>query len=202
MRIEIKDNSVCLGDGHVIKMEEFPNGYCKYLACETEKTVMSTADAEKAGADILKGDLGDANKINDFVSVVIRWGEGNRGIVHGMVFPLDTKIVAESAIFLQSGNLKSAIDRIKDVHGFCISYGSKVLRMLSPEKAGAYDKILRRKLPAYRGIEGYVEFCDACQKVVGELKKSDIKSPHRKNGEWYVADVEAVIYYYFRYEAN
>ncbi len=211
MRIEINNDSVCLGNDRVINMQEFTELYESFVGYRTGK---DTAEIEEEGKSLLKGDLdlSKANQINAFVSRVIIWGEENRrGIIHRRVFPSDkqgedkaeheaevAKIVTESAIFLRNGDLKSAIDRIKDVYGFCFSYGSKVLRMLSPEKAGAYDSILSEKFPAYRGIEGYVEFCDACQKVADALKERDIKS-HRKNDEWYVADVEATIYHYIRH---
>ncbi len=224
---------VCVGNDSVIIMKNFPELYLEF--CEYAKTEasISTADAESEGADVLKhikNGLHDPKLINAFVNNVINWGGKTRGLVRMQVYPKKNKsgqeseqyqaknkikvakIVANSAKFLLCNNLKSAINNIaliktNSVKGLDMSYGSKILRMLLPEDAGAYDKILRNNLSYPFNAKGYVEFCSACKDVANELKKLGIKSPHdeidasnsRKNGEWYVADVEAVIYHYCRH---
>ncbi len=201
MRIEIKDNSVCLGDGHVIKMEEFPGLYLEFCDAEKKAGTISTADAEKAGVDILKDGLDDVQRVNDFVRSVFKWGGKTGNRVHGLVYKYQTeeevaKVVAKSARLLQSGDLESAIDEITSIKGLHISFGSKVLRMLSPQQAGVYDSVIAAQFSYPLEADGYVEFCRDCQKVADELKKLDIKS-HRENREWFVADVEAVIFHFF-----
>ncbi len=218
MCITIKNGSVCLGNSHVINMKRFTKLYEGFVGKGTGK---DTAKIEEEGTSLLlKDNLSDEKRIkstNEFARRVFRWGGPTGNIVHWMVYHKRgnkneaedkvKEVVTNLAELLRDAKLKSAFDEelsnalnealkeVTSIYGLGISYGSKILRMLLPEKAGAYDSILRKKLPAYRGIEGYVEFCDACQKVADALKNRGIKS-HRKNDEWFVADVEAAIYHY------
>ncbi len=215
MRIEINNDSVCLGNGRVIEMEDFPEYYKGFL---NEDTGSTTANVEKVGADILKDGLDNVECVNKFVLSVFKWGGKTGNRVRGLVYPQKNKsekdkadneikvaqIVAEAARILKDNDLElalklnGALKKIRFVDGLCVSYGSKILRMLLPQQAGAYDSILQTMLSSYYKSGGYAEFCADCKKVAGELKKSDIKSHHRENGEWFVADVEAVIFHYLR----
>ncbi len=216
---------------YLINMQDFPDLYSEFCKYVITKDKISTAEVEEEGRrllPLLKNGLDDAkhaNKeiiddINNFVRSIFKWGGITGQRVGGNVYLKDqseeentkieaaiAEVVAESARILQRKNLDLAFEEIQTFKGFGTSYGSKILRMLLPQHAGAYDdKILKNNFPSY--IEsGYAEFCADCQKVVDDLKKLGIKSPHdeidasnpRKNGEWYVADVEAVIYHYCRY---
>ncbi len=200
MRIEINNDSVCLGNGHVIKMEDFPGLYREFCDAEKKAGTISTADTEKAGVDILKDGLDNVECANIFVRKVFEWGGITGKKVGGNLYKHQTektvaKVVAESARILQNGDLESAIKKITSIKYLGISYGSKILRMLSPQQAGVYDSILYKNF-SYRETDGYVEFCDDCKTVADELKKLGIKS-HRENREWFVADVEAVIFHFF-----
>ncbi len=211
MRIEIKDNSVCLGNGHVIEMEDFP----KYYRCFVKANGSTTADVESLGASLVKGGLGDVKRTKDFVWEVCRWGGSTGYRIRGNLCKHQrngaftkkrfANVVADSARMLQNGDLESAINKITDIKGLRISYGSKILRMLLPQQAGAYDGILQTMLSSYIK-SGYAEFCADCKMVANELNTRGIESPHaklkikgpRKNGEWFVADVEAVIFHYLQ----
>ncbi len=219
MRITINNDSVCLGNDHVIKMEGFPDIYREFCEYAITNEKISTAEVEEEGADILKNGLDDVQRVNDFVRSVFKWGGKTGDRVCGLVYPQKNKseedkatdeikvaqIFARAARVLNDNDLElalklnKALKKIICINGLHISYGSKILRMLLPQQAGAYDSILQTVLSSYYKSSGYAEFCADCKKVAGELKKSDIKSPHRENGEWYVADVEAVIYHYCRY---
>ena len=209
---------------YLINMQDFPDLYSEFCKGTIMSEDISTASVEEEGSALLvslKNSLDDAkhtNKeiitdINNFVRNILKWGgkSGNRR--RGHLYPeshseeektkneaaIAEVVVKTAEILLGSDlDLNSALSSIKSFDEIGDSYGSKILRMLLPRHAGAYDeKILKNNFPSY--IEsGYAEFCADCQKVADDLKKLDIKS-HRENGEWYVADVEAVIYHYCRY---
>ncbi len=214
MRIKIKNSSVYFGKNRSIKMKSFPKYYEGFLNKDTGYT---TANVEILGASLVKGGLGDVKLTNEFVWEVCRWGGPTGYRVHGNLCRYQREgaftkkrfanVVADSARMLQNGDLESAINKITDIKGLRISYGSKILRMLLPQKVGVYDKILKDNLSYPLNANGYVEFCADCKMVANELNTRGIESPHaklkikgpRKKGEWFVADVEAVIFHVIRH---
>ncbi len=197
MRITTNNDSVCIS---FINMQDFAKLYDEYQSYVKTGTGKSTTDVENEGASLLKDGLDDVQRINEFVRNVFVWGGTTGNRVRGLVYKYQTeeevaKVVAESARMLQKGDLESAIDEITSIKGLHISFGSKVLRMLSPQQAGVYDSIMAAEFSYPLEADGYVEFCADCKAVADELKKRGIKSNHRENGEWFVADVEAVIFY-------
>ena len=226
MCITIKNGSVCLGNSHVINMKRFTKLYEGFVGKGTGK---DTAKIEEEGTSLLlKDNLSDEKRIkstNEFARRVFRWGGPTGNIVHWMVYHKRgnkneaedkvKEVVTNLAELLRDAKLKSAFDEefsnalnealkeVTSIYGLDISYGSKILRMLLPEKAGAYDCILQEKFPLYLK-SGYAKFCGDCKEVAVALEKRDIKnkSIHRKNEEWFVADVEAAIFHYFECEKN
>ncbi len=208
---------------YLINMQDFPGIYREFCEDTTMSEDINTADVEEEGRrllPLLKNGSDDAkhtNKeiitdINNFVRSIFKWGGKSGQRVSGKVYPKNkseeentkieatvAKVVAESASLLQGENLDLDLARqkIQDSRGFGPSYSSKVVRMLLPEKAGAYDEILEKEFSSYKEYGSYSKFCGDCQKIADDLKKLDIKS-HRENGEWFVADVEAVIYHYIK----
>ncbi len=224
MCITIKNDSVCLGNSQVIEMECFPGLYELFLGYKTGK---DTAEIERKGAALLslllKDNSSNETRIkftNEFVQKVFLWGGPTGNIIKWQVYNRRgnkteaedkvKEVVTNLAGFLRDAKLKSAFNEefsnalnealkeVTSIYGLGISYGSKILRMLLPEKAGAYDSILRKKFPSYLK-SSYAEFCGDCKEVAVALEKREIKnkSTHRKNGEWFVADVEAAIYHHF-----
>ncbi len=204
MSITIKNNSICIGNNFVIEMEDFPKHYERFGKVDTGDT---TAGIENEGTSLLKDGLDDMQRINDFVRSVFDWGGNSGNRVRGNLDRYQkeegitkeefAKVVADSARMLKNGDLEAAINNIISIKGLDISYGSKILRMLSPEQVGVYDSILEGELSYPFDAEGFVQFCADCKAVADELKKLGIKS-HRENGEWFVADVEAVIFHVIR----
>ncbi len=208
MGIIINSNSVGTS---LFKLQDFPKIYDDFCEATKTETNISTAGVEAEGASLLKDGLDNVQRVNDFVRSVLDWGGKTGNRVRGNLDRYQkegaftneefVKVVADSARMLQSGDLESAIENITSIKGLHISYGSKILRMLSPQQAGVYDSILDEELSYPLDAQGYVDFCDHCKAVADELKKLGIKS-HRENGEWFVADVEAVIFHYIRYKKH
>ncbi|MGI9306851.1 MAG: hypothetical protein ACR2P5_06055 [Gammaproteobacteria bacterium] len=196
MKITVIGNSMGFA---FLELREFPRLYRAFVSGVTKGTGQNTADLETEGAALLKNGLDDVKRTNDFIRNVLKWGGKTGNRVRGMVYKYQTEaqtaqIVGKAAAALRGGKLKTAIETIQTVKGFHISYGSKILRMLSPRHACVYDSILADFLSYPLDADGYAECCRDCKAVAAVLKKRGIKNPLRKNGEWLIADVEAVIF--------
>ena len=128
-----------------------------------------------------------------------RWHERVRRFFYGQPEEKIVRNFREAAKSLNEGEMGDAVKLLRDVAGSGTAIGPKILRMMSPQKAGAFDSILKKRLlTAYAGNAGYLLFCNDCKVVVDSLNdREDINCPlsERTNGKWGVADVETVIYW-------
>ena len=216
VKIEKKDGREYVCD---IPLEKFPEGYECFLSTDAPNTM----DVEHKGAEFLgkclehkSQDMLDEfyGRLMDFIVRVLRWG-----FKDFQYYPILGEICSRQPMgdlaisflkatnALQDDNLESAIKILDDVGGIGIPVGSKMLRMMLPEKAGAFDNaVLKRKL-AYTGKddyaddwEGYASFCEDCERVARSLNEQGIKHPRRKCcHQWLVADVEATLYWRFKH---
>ena len=203
-RIPLKDGSV-----RRIPLEEFPK---KYVCFHNKEG--GTIPLERKGAEFLKkcpeGDpisIAFQGEVKDFIDEVLRWGlkEDEYNTVIGYLYSSEqpdevvARKVHEAATALQNGKLGDAVQTLDGLTGIGISVGSKILRIMSPEKAGVLDSILQNKLLYDANGTGYACFCKSCGEVADRLNADGIKheSPIvqlRGSDEWFIADVEAVVY--------
>jgi hypothetical protein len=82
------------------------------------------------------------------------------------------------------------------IHGVGPSFGSKLLRMLRPDKFPVFDKRLREALPVLKNDrKGYRIFAEGCEEIANVLEAQGIKNPVREPAEsWLVADVESCLF--------
>ena len=213
-KIEIDSNIVRFGKGGYISLDDFPNRFSaavKKFDDSVKDANCHTRRLEQEGARLTKSAMSqnksfDKAEVSQFLDRVIRWG-GSMG--NKIFWMIDTKYKSRERIiksipvaarFLNEGKFQEAINKIilPKPCGLGVSFGSKILRMLNPEKVGVYDKVLAEGLAnsksAAPSISRWINFCDDCATVAAELKKRGIKNPERKNGKWFVADVEVVIF--------
>ena len=196
MKIIIADNGVGF---NFIELSAFPRYYREFHQSVKVGTGTGTTALERKGQTLLKNKFANVERVNDFVREVMKWGGRTGNRVRGNLYKNHTEeeiaeIIAQTSLLLGAGDLRAAITTIISLKGLHISYGSKILRMMSPQQAGVYDSILAGFLSYPLDAEGYVNFCADCQLVAERLKKRTIKHPLRKDGGWFVADVEAVIF--------
>ena len=223
-RIPRKDRSVC----H-IPLAEFPQKYIDYVG-----DMKDTICLERRGARIMAKCHDSKSvyprqfpyEVKNFIREILLWAfdagffkfryDGAKGI-----YPLHTVEEAESvadkihkaAVALQGKDLKTAtklavqtLDNSQGtgVQGMQLSIASKVLRMMSPEKAGAFDeKHLQEKLLYSDDSDGYAHFCLDCNKVAEELNQRGHKHEPpivvmRGDDKWRAADVESVVFNHLR----
>lgn len=200
-KIEIKGGSVKFTKGGVL-LRGFPEMF-RYtikqfdeIPCERHTLVL-----EQEGARLVKSGFADKKAISCFLDNVFGWGGKTGDRVRGLI---DTRYKSRDAVvraipkavkYLQSGNMKEAIEKMIEPKGLSVSYGSKILRMLLPQTVVVYDSILAVEFgESDPSIRGWVNLCRDCQDVAKELNRRGKNNPLRKNGEWYAADVEAVVF--------
>ena len=189
----------------VIDAEEFP-ALNKMFQDNVGAKEVNTIGIEVLGAGLMKDGCDDVDRANDFLRLIFNWGSGNGRFARATLYKNHSrrevaKTVGEAAALLHKNELKAALEKITSLKGLGIAFGSKILRMLSPKQAavGAYTfqesgGNITLETPKNSSIADYIAFCEFCKTVIiAELKKANIKNPRREKGEWFVADIEAVM---------
>ena len=215
MKVEIVDSCVC-----GIPLEEFPERYvCYHNSVREGSTIPLERDGAKFLIKCLEGDALSfvfQGEVKDFIKKVLWWGLGEEqyDTILDYIYPRQpdnqteeavTRKVRQAALSLRKGNLQLAIKTLDNsqkqgVKGMKLSIGSKVLRMISPEKACAFDELhLQEKLSYPADSDGYADFCGNCVTVAEQMNKKGIEHEFsiekmRGSPKWLAADVEAVVF--------
>lgn len=189
-----------------LNLQAFPERYEEFRWLDQDKTGVDVLKLEQDGAALCQKLLGVSNIDSEceklvwqFVEKVTKWAGNTGNRVRGQLDKgQSVQEIAENfrktVILMHKGNLKSAIEKITLLRGLGISYGSKHLRMMAPERAVVLDSILREYFSYEETGDDYVRFCADCGAIAKELKNHQIKHPYRQNGEWLAADVEGAIF--------
>ena len=177
-----------------IKFRKFPELYDAFLGA-----TKNTRKIEKEGAALMKARTFSDARAYQFVLSVLEWGGptgarivGNFDNYYGdkkQTQKALAKSIRHTILSLKDETCADAIRTITNDKGFGFPYGSKILRMLAPQKAVVYDNQLDDKLQHGWNKTAYQEFCDSCVSVAAVLNKSKIGARR-----WKAADVEAVIF--------
>jgi len=207
-RVDVVGNSVQLAS---IRLKDFPDIYNEFVSGVGTGPDTQTLALERKGATLMKNDFANRKRVYPFFLDVMAWGgkSGNRVCGHLKKYngkhmeERVVKAIIDAGRLLRKRDIAGAIRRMIALKGMHISFGSKVLRMLSPEQVGVYDNVLAVFLDYPMGkkreddIKGFVDFCADCEKVKKMLNAKKIPNPKREEtgGKWLIADVEAVLFY-------
>lgn len=142
-------------------------------------------------------EMGYLNK-SDLVEIA-KWG-GNQYNRAGKVKRENTEqdVMTKTARTIETINDPSlALISIIKIRQWGLTYGSKTLRAICPERYGALDRILlshidRKYLSSFNTIEKYVQFLQLCN----QIKVKAIPKGPRKSNSWYIADIEMAMFQY------
>ena len=184
-----------------IELEDFTSLYCEYQEAIKAGTGTDTIELEKEGSKLLLNM--DKPSVEHFIAGVLQWGGNTGNRIRGMLYKYQTKgeifkRFKKTSDYLNKNDIYSSIWEITSLKGVGISYGSKFLRMMAPEQAAVYDSILSECFSYKEDCSGYLDFCLDGKKLTEKLKESKIKNPIREKGLWFVADIEAVVFYHIR----
>lgn len=150
---------------------------------------------------------------------MIQWGGSQNGVLEKFDNELGSYCLnAKLNAVLRSLELpKAAIDAALDIPGLGLTYASKLLRFLDPDKYGALDGRIRKALgklspsplpiihDSYNKsrIEGYCAFSDYLVLLKGQLQTNRILLPSEQGQvPWRAADIEMALFQWASSQAN
>lgn len=146
------------------------------------------------------------------VKEMIHWGGNQKGVLQEFEDNIGLYNF-KSAIQNVTSNLhtpEKAIREALDIPGLGLTYASKLLRFLEPEKYGALDSILRKYLSTLgldikpknqskeRNIKDYLTFIQFLEKLKSELEDNSIKKPSNSLNQretWNIAEIEMSLFH-------
>ena len=92
-------------------------------------------------------------------------------------------------------NATKALKCIRSINYWGLTYGSKTLRCMCPQKYGALDRVIingidPQYLPSRNNYDRYADFIHLCGQIRGKV----IQPGPRKNGQWFIADIEIALF--------
>ena len=198
MKIKVMKDSVGFA---FVNLRNFPRLYKDFVSGVASATDENTLILERTGNKLMERDFDDSEKVYSFFLAVMKWGGKSGNRVRGQVLKNHSKEeivekILKAGKFLKNGKIKKSLTTIISLKGLHISFGSKILRMLSPQQVSVYDSVLAGFLSYPLDVDGWVELCEDCKAVANELNRQGIKNQKRvkTEGLWLVADVEAVVF--------
>lgn len=191
-----------------IKFRQFPLLYQRFLCLNP-----TTEAVEEAGAELVQKVKSGKKPLWNvqffcFVLSVLKWGGQTGNRIRGQITKgkNETEVQKELAQAIRStidcmeeGSAK-ALAVITEIKGLGGSYGTKILRMLAPDKAVTYDAELNKIFKfgenfhkSGKGRGKYEKFCADCAAVANALNECEVGSRR-----WIAANVEAVIFHWWR----
>ena len=173
-----------------IALDQFPAHLSRH--CISDPT---TPEIERLGAKYVTETF-PLKQTEGFVKAVCKWG--NYAGVSGNVLKHNTLTSIQSCFRnAYSAQLKNdpreAIKLVTSLKGFAVSFGSKHLKFLDPERAVVLDSIISERLGYLRTPDGYAEFLGDCMSIRDALNTEGIAAS-KKQRLWRVSDVEMAIF--------
>ena len=161
----------------------------------------NTPDVEEQAERLRASDF-SLRAAEQFSKLVCKWG-GYSGIAGRMLKTLRERgdqedlpvaLRTADAALAEEGGVRAALEAMIALPELGISFASKHLRMLAPNRAVVFDSFVRDGLGYEDDADGYVSFLEDCMHVRDHLNGTRVRNPTRPGTGWYVADVEAAIF--------
>lgn len=92
-------------------------------------------------------------------------------------------------------SVQGALNIICNIPGLGVSYGSKHLRFIRPDRCAILDSVVRDRLGYSEDAMSYRLLCDEASEAAGALTNDGVHNPMcRADGVWYVADVDMAVF--------
>lgn len=132
-----------------------------------------------------------------FIKRVCTWGR-YAGIAGRVILRNGLEVAArtlnEAHQCAKVGDLDGALHSLLQLKGLSVSFASKHLKFLSPDKAVVLDSIISENLGYPLKPSGYREFVDDCANVRDRAAKASIPYTGWGPSGWRVSDVEMAIF--------
>jgi len=185
--------------GPIINLVEFPHLLLTFQQrVPSRPNKPTTAEIERRASDLVKSNFANKDDLRDFIRTVCNWG-GYPGIA-GRILK-GSRIERIAATFqkayrqAQGGNVVEALKTLqqtKSLRG--VSFASKHLKFLAPEKAVVLDSILSGRLGYRMDVDGYARFLNDCNTILHHILAEEVKYTGWATSGWRVSDVEMAIF--------
>lgn len=168
----------------------------------------NTASIEQRVSSFVAGGFPQADAVN-VVDAVCRWGGRIGAFISALVRNNNAAgdICTRLRAAYSAASPRDALREVIQLRWLNISFGSKLLRFLSPSARVVLDRILRDKLAYPLTSTGYSNICPDCSKVAARLtklrlnnplaaayKQAGLSNPRNSNATWWAADVEMALF--------
>ena len=156
----------------------------------------TTVETEKKAQDLIANDF-PVQQTSDFVDAVVSWGRGFR--IKNRVLSTNSSMeirerVRNAHAFTSQDKIEAALVEIQKLNYLSVSFGSKHLKFLDPDRHVVLDSVISRTLGYPLTTDGYLRFVADCHTVRNRLIATNTL---RHDGQPFrVADVEQAIYYF------
>jgi Putative 8-oxoguanine DNA glycosylase OGG-like protein len=177
-----------------ISTQEFPKRLVEFF--QTLPSGPLTHSTEELGEQMIARGF-QHEELNNFIVAVCNWGN-YPGIAARVIQNNHPDDLA--ALFRQAyreadkGTVTEALATLQRVNEFGISFASKHLKFLAPNKAVVLDSIIETRLGYARNLAGYENFLTNCHLILAELQTHNIEYPGWGAKGWRVSDVEMAIF--------
>ncbi|OYW56029.1 MAG: hypothetical protein B7Y80_03150 [Hyphomicrobium sp. 32-62-53] len=181
----------------VIELDEFP-GYLTKGIGEDGRLERTEAKAR----EIAKRNF-PQDDCREFVRAVCLWGDDPRrgGKVIKRNHPEKISKAMKSAFeFSMQGQIANALDAVTKLEGLAVSFGSKHLKFLAPDRHVVLDSIISERLGYTRDVKGYLQWLAACHEFVILVREAGVKYTGIGSDGWRVSDIEMAIFNKIRSE--
>jgi hypothetical protein len=195
--MRVNEQPVRFGWGTVIHLDEFPQLLARFqhnVPSRADKP--TTPEIERRAADLAKGNFGE-NDLQIFIRTVCSWG-GYEGIA-GRVFKYN-RIEQLAVIFrkahqqAQNGEVVEALQTLQQIrHLGSVSFASKHLKFLAPERAVVLDSIISKRLAYPMNPKGYQDFWNDCNTILQHIDAANLEYTGWGASGWRISDVEMAI---------
>lgn len=158
-----------------------------------EKEVRHTNKVEDIGKKLINSKFQNIKDVKNFSEEVCKWGGGERVYANlarrnNQAFPSD-KIQMALIAASHAKTHENAIAPFIEIKGLGISFGSKHLRMLLPDRFAVLDSVLCERLGFALNLKGYSLFMREMERLSVQLKAEDKKFQNLS-----IATIEMALY--------
>ena len=186
------------GSINIIRLSMTPEEFPEYLA-KGINADPTTQNVEQKARNLIENDFRD-DLTASFVKSVCRWG--NYAGVAGKVLKHNdlgvvSKTLRKALEQTETQGVQLALRTTLGIRGLAVSFASKHLKFLNPERHVVLDSIISENLgyPRDENGEGYAMFVSDCAQALKIVKEKGVPYPASAPAkEWRIADVEMAIF--------
>lgn len=187
------------GSMNFVRLSMTINEFPVYLARGIANAKTDTQTVEDEARYLVKNNFRD-DLTEAFVRSVCLWG--NRAAISGKVLMHNdleevSDTLRRALEQTKIGEVQCALRTIMSINGLGVSFASKHLKFLDPERHVILDSIISENLGYPRDDEGvgYAMFVSDCKEALKIVRENDTSYPESAPAkEWRISDIEMAIY--------